>query len=587
MKKITLIFVSLFFLFLFNKTDLTGQVVFTNSTPGTYTLTIPSPALYKIECWGGGGRGGPRANNDGGAGGGGGGAYSTSTLTLPAGTYTIKVGKGGVEPGNADGDSSYLRNGTLLVLAMGGKGVNANNATGQTGGQAAAGIGTTKYSGGNGANGITVTPFYGGGGGSSAGTGSNGNNGSTSVGGAAPAGGAKGGNGKTVTDGAGSPGDTPGGAGGGARKTVSGGGQNNGGLGGPGQVIVTLACIPVSISVQASDLTVECDGSGNAAELAAWLASHGGAVAINGCGALTWTSNYTGLSDNCGATGSATVTFTVTDGAGNTATTSATFTIEDTTAPTAVCQDVTVEFDQYGTVSISADDVDNGSSDVCGSVTIAIDTADFDCDDLGDNTVTLTVTDECGNSSTCTATVTVIVPAEWTCAPGPRIESPGSKVIFCHVPPNYPAQNIQEICVAMDIETICDHLGHGDHFGLCDGTEVGYRQVVDNTRPIENDDNAISISGDQGLNVNPIAAYVQPNPFVDKASIHFSLGQPETVVLKVFNNTGQMISTLHNGKLEAGQHVFVFDGTNQSEGMYYFNLTIGSKVENVRMILNR
>ena len=40
----------------------------------------------------------------------------------------------------------------------------------------------------------------------------------------------------------------------------------------------------------------------------------------------------TGLSDDCGATGSATVTFTATD-AVETRTTTATFTIEDTTAP--------------------------------------------------------------------------------------------------------------------------------------------------------------------------------------------------------------------------------------------------------------
>lgn len=580
MKKIALIFVSLFFLFLFNKTDLTGQVVFTNSTPGTYTLTIPSPALYKIECWGGGGRGGPRANNDGGAGGGGGGAYSTSTLSLPAGTYTIKVGKGGLDPGNADGDSSYLRNGTLLVLAMGGKGVNSNNASGQTGGQAAAGIGTTKYSGGNGANGITVTPFYGGGGGSSAGTGSNGNNGITSVGGAAPVGGAKGGDGKTVTDGAGLPGDPPGGGGGGARKTVSGGGQNNGGLGGAGKVVIALACLPPSIQTPASDLTVECDGAGNAADLANWLSTHGGAVAIDGCGTLTWTHNFTALSDDCGATGSATVTFTVTDSNGSTATTSATFTIEDTTAPDAVCQDITIEFDQYGNASINADDVDNGSSDGCGSVTVAIDTSEYSCTDLGDNTVTLTVTDECGNTSTCTATVTVIVPTEWRC-------HDGEKVIFCHVPPNYPAQNIQEICVSMDVETICNHLGHGDHFGPCDGTEVGYQQVVDHTRPIATNDHASSTSGDQGLNINAIATYVQPNPFAEKATIHFSLGKPENVILKVFSNTGQMISTLQNGKLEAGQYSFAFDGTNQSEGLYYFSLVIGNKVENVKMILDR
>ena len=43
--------------------------------------------------------------------------------------------------------------------------------------------------------------------------------------------------------------------------------------------------------------------------------------------------DFTALSDDCGATGSATVTFTATDDCGNASTTSAIFTIEDTTAP--------------------------------------------------------------------------------------------------------------------------------------------------------------------------------------------------------------------------------------------------------------
>ncbi|MCX8211158.1 MAG: hypothetical protein OTI34_08935, partial [Lewinella sp.] len=51
--------------------------------------------------------------------------------------------------------------------------------------------------------------------------------------------------------------------------------------------------------------------------------------------------------------------------------------------------------------------IDNGSSDNCGSVTLALDITDFTCENLGDNTVTLTATDASGNSDACTAIVTV------------------------------------------------------------------------------------------------------------------------------------------------------------------------------------
>src|SRR6185503_16516739 len=124
------------------------------------------------------------------------------------------------------------------------------------------------------------------------------------------------------------------GAGGGAHK-VSTTGSVNAGFGARGMVVITYSlCDPPAIDDEASGMTVECDGSGNTTELNAWLDSHGGATATDGCGDLTWSNDFTGLSDDCGATGSATVTFTATDDCGHASSTTATFTIEDTTAPT-------------------------------------------------------------------------------------------------------------------------------------------------------------------------------------------------------------------------------------------------------------
>ena len=86
--------------------------------------------------------------------------------------------------------------------------------------------------------------------------------------------------------------------------------------------------------MDAMDATVECDGAGNAADLDAWLASNGGASATDACSGVTWSNDFDALSDDCGATGAATVTFTATDDCGNATSTTATFTIEDTTSPT-------------------------------------------------------------------------------------------------------------------------------------------------------------------------------------------------------------------------------------------------------------
>lgn len=106
------------------------------------------------------------------------------------------------------------------------------------------------------------------------------------------------------------------------------------------------------------------------------------------------------------AIGETTVVLTVSDGT-NSSECTTTVTVSETVAPTVMCQDITVQLDANGSVSITAAALDNGSNDTCGDVTLSIDMDTFTCDEIGANTVTLTVEDESGNTASCTATVTV------------------------------------------------------------------------------------------------------------------------------------------------------------------------------------
>ena len=130
-----------------------------------------------------------------------------------------------------------------------------------------------------------------------------------------------------------------------------------------------------TIDTEASDATVECDGSGNQSELDAWLASNGGASASDVCSNVTWENDFNGLSDECGSTGEATVTFTATDDCGNATTTAATFIIEDNTPPTIdpMAADAIVECDGHGNVDeLQAWLTSNAGAsavDQCGEVT--------------------------------------------------------------------------------------------------------------------------------------------------------------------------------------------------------------------------
>ncbi|WP_456237536.1 HYR-like domain-containing protein, partial [Hanstruepera marina] len=164
--------------------------------------------------------------------------------------------------------------------------------------------------------------------------------------------------------------------------------------------------IPPTIDVEASDLTVECDGSGNTADLNNWLSNNGGATATDICGNVTWTNDFTGLSDDCGETGSATVTFTATDDCGNSSSTTATFTIEDTIAPVAPSTPADTSYECIADVPAPGDLTanDNCAGDITVTGSDSTDSSD-PCNII--ITRTWTFTDACNNSSSVSQTITV------------------------------------------------------------------------------------------------------------------------------------------------------------------------------------
>ncbi|REE08247.1 putative secreted protein (Por secretion system target) [Winogradskyella pacifica] len=109
--------------------------------------------------------------------------------------------------------------------------------------------------------------------------------------------------------------------------------------------------------------------------------------------------------------GTTVITWTYDDGNGNTFTQTQNVIITDTTPPVVVCQNISITLDAGGNATINATDIDNGSTDNCAIASMSLNKYNFNCDDLGTNTVTLTVYDVYGNTDTCTATVTVLDPA--------------------------------------------------------------------------------------------------------------------------------------------------------------------------------
>ena len=66
-----------------------------------------------------------------------------------------------------------------------------------------------------------------------------------------------------------------------------------------------------------------------------------------------------------------------------------------------------------------------------------------------------------------------------------------------------------------------------------------------------------------------------PNPFNPSTQITFSLPEASDVSLVVFDALGRQVATIANASLGAGLHTMIFDASNLSAGLYFYQLKAG------------
>ena len=155
--------------------------------------------------------------------------------------------------------------------------------------------------------------------------------------------------------------------------------------------------------------TVQLDGTGNAIVLPNDI--NGGSS--DNCSVPTYTiNNGPFVNMTCANIGINNVTLTGTDQSGNADSCTTTVLVQDVTAPNASCNSmVTVILDAVtSNGNLTVADVNNNSSDNCNIATYTLSKTVFDCGDIPNNThiVTMVVTDQSGNTDSCTTQVTVV-----------------------------------------------------------------------------------------------------------------------------------------------------------------------------------
>ncbi|HPF51382.1 MAG TPA: Ig-like domain-containing protein, partial [Draconibacterium sp.] len=242
------------------------------------------------------------------------------------------------------------------------------------------------------------------------------------------------------------------------------------------------------------------------------------------------------------------VTVIVTDEAGNWNNCTANIRVVDTIPPVALCKPVTIYLDEYGRAGITVDMINDGSYDNCTDVSLELNKSDFDCTNLGDNTVTLTVRDAYGMESSCEATVTVLdtISPQISCIPpGDTIQlgSDGTYTLSYEMINHSEWENCEIVTRELDKYILdCNNIGITDitaiatdqsgNVGTCTTSFI----IIGNTPPNVQNDSAIT-----AINV-PVDINVVLNDYDLKTNINLStlgiVNGPSHGRVSVDNTTG-------------------------------------------------
>jgi hypothetical protein len=151
----------------------------------------------------------------------------------------------------------------------------------------------------------------------------------------------------------------------------------------------------------------------------------------------------------------------------------------------------------------------------------------------------------------------------------------------------------------------CDGNYRGDEYVSIDSTNIEYTGtlIVENwtfTKPGEGriivsgiDTSGVIIVTDNPASIStntPILSQFKleqayPNPFNPSTTIQFYLPKAEYIRLEIYNSVGQIVETLIDCQMTAGEHKVEFKAGHLSSGVYYYRLVTANFTDAKKLIL--
>ncbi|BDS13330.1 gliding motility-associated C-terminal domain-containing protein [Aureispira anguillae] len=291
--------------------------------------------------------------------------------------------------------------------------------------------------------------------------------------------------------------------------------------------ITVLDTVPPVANCSSLPYTVQLDTMGNG-----WVTPQDiNSGSFDFCGIHTMLVNGTdSFAYSCANTGTTAVTLSVLDGSGNQNNCVANIIVNDPINPTALCHDTMLYLGNTGITTITPNLIDAGSSDNCAfTATVnGLPSVNFNCSQVGTNTVQLIITDISGNTTQCAANITILD----TIPPTANCIGPGILTVY-----------LDNTCFASIPSTLLNNGSTDNCSSSLNFTVGGLPNATFNATNVTNNPNPITLvvrdaTGNTSTCITTVIVTDTINPIVNCRPDTIQLTGPNVVVNPLMINAG-------------------------------------------------